>query len=503
MTNLAHLSRIALALTSLTCLILLMLDLAGWIPDRADQTDEARVQLTNAIVTQATLSVMMDDLSEVRALLEVSTRRNPDVESVGLRDRNGRLLMATRDHDAFWSGVPAEGSSARYRRMPIFKEGSHWAMLEISFAPVATHSLPEMVLGRPAARLILAVGVLGFAANFLLMRRILRHLDPSEVVPARVQTALDVMSDGVLLIDRDERIVVANKTFCELLGRGSASLIGLAASSLEWLEGDRLASQDALPWLHAIEHAETRKDLPLSVLVGKERTLVEFRVSGSPIVDGWERAKGAIITFRDVTDLERQRRELEQTLVELEKSQFEIRLQNEELEHLAQTDALTGIANRGTFMARFERQFAESVAARESLCCLMVDIDHFKKVNDEHGHAAGDEVIRAVAEALTRQTRDSDLVGRYGGEEFCVALPGLDPNIAMDVAERIRSGIAAPGFARVATSVSIGVSCSRFGAATPAGLIDEADQSLYASKKGGRNRVTRFDGIDGVPDAAA
>jgi diguanylate cyclase (GGDEF)-like protein len=451
--------------------------------------------VAEAMVTQATVSATLDDMTGLRSLLEMSTRRNDDVRSVALRDVRGRVLMATHEHSSVWADAPSEGSSSSHIRMPIFKDGARWATLELGYALLTPRAIATGILARPSTRLISAMAVIGFLANFVFVKRILKHLDPSEVVPTRVQTALDVMADGVLLIDVNERIVLANSAFCEQLNQSPAALLGLPASSLGWQMASNLGHSEELPWLDAIAHGEAREDVPISIVPEGDTEALEYRVSGSPVLDGWSHAKGAIVTFKDVTMLERQRRELEGALTQLEKSQDEIRLQNEELELLAQTDSLTGLANRRTFMAWYDEQLAISRANDEPLSCLMVDIDFFKKVNDDHGHAMGDEVICRVADVLKDHTRSADIAGRYGGEEFCVAFLGLDVEAAMNIAESIRATIAAPGFARIPITVSIGVSSTEFGATTPSALIEEADESLYESKNAGRNRSTRFDEI--------
>lgn len=490
-----HLSRIALGLTSSSCLILLLLNMLGMIPDQSDLTSLKRVNVAEAIVTQATVAMTLNDMASLRALLEISVRHNEDVRSIGLRNARGRILMATRDHDQLWARAPSEGSSRAHIRLPLFKDGKRWASLEISFSRSAPMSIAAELWARPVLKLVISMAVLGFVANLLFMKRILRHLDPSAVIPTRVQTALDVMTDGVLLIDEKERIVLANSAFCEQLNRKPASLIGLAASSLDWLPSREAGNVGELPWLEAIEYGEARIDVPISIIPDGQDDVVEFRVSGSPVLDGWQRSKGAIVTFKDVTQLENQRRELEDALAELGKSRDEIRFQNEELTILAQTDSLTGMANRRTFMENYDRQFENVTADGDSLVVLMIDIDFFKKVNDGYGHAMGDEVICRVAEILKGHQGANAISGRYGGEEFCLALRGLDAEAATAAAERIRKTIAAPGFARVPTSVSIGISSTEFGAHSPTALIEEADKSLYAAKNQGRNRVVRYDQI--------
>jgi diguanylate cyclase (GGDEF)-like protein len=123
----------------------------------------------------------------------------------------------------------------------------------------------------------------------------------------------------------------------------------------------------------------------------------------------------------------------------------------------------------------------------------MVDVDHFKRVNDRYGHLAGDEVLRAIAGTLANSTRSYDQVGRYGGEEFLVVLPGAALKSALGIAERIRLHIEhltiAFGSAALKLSISIGASSSSESLSSAAALIQQADQALYLAKRAGRNRV--------------
>jgi diguanylate cyclase (GGDEF)-like protein/PAS domain S-box-containing protein len=303
---------------------------------------------------------------------------------------------------------------------------------------------------------------------------------------------LDVMAEGVILLDQDERIVLANSTFSEWIGKTPSELMGVKASTLGWSDPYAEDHVPRYPWRQAIESAEafTGVRLFLSTEEGDGRAIL---VNGAPILDGWGRAKGAIATFDDVTELERNKAELEHVLAELQKSQEEIQLQNEELQLLATRDPLTGVANRRSFLEGFAQEFERSKLEGRKLCCLMVDIDNFKRINDTHGHATGDEVIRRVSDALGGAVRSTDGVCRYGGEEFCIALPTAPIEEAVQVAERIRAQIDSPGFARVPVTASFGVSAIGFGASTPEQLINQADEAMYASKESGRNRVTRWD----------
>ena len=402
-------------------------------------------------------------------------------------------MVATGDHRELWNPEDATRSSATHVRLPLFERGREWGTVELRFEGRSTSVLMAL-WERPLLRLVLAVAVLGFGLYVLYMRRTLRHLDPSAVIPSRVQNALDVMTEGVLLLDEQERIVLANSAFAERLGRTPASLLGVKASTLDWKSPDLQGSLPQHPWLEAIRDARTSKGTPLRIET-EPGASISFGVNASPVLDGWERPKGAIVTFDDVTELEAKTAALETANIEIEKSRDEIHLYAQELEVLAKRDPLTGVANRRAFMEWAEKQLAAALAQGSRFCCLMSDIDHFKRINDTHGHPMGDDVIRRVAELLASEVRGSDSVCRYGGEEFCIAFPGAAIEVAIRVAERLRKKIGAPGFARVPVTMSFGVTSSASGATTLSELLEQADKALYVSMEGGRDRVTRWDTV--------
>lgn len=199
------------------------------------------------------------------------------------------------------------------------------------------------------------------------------------------------------------------------------------------------------------------------------------------------------------TQLTETNKVLVRTVSDLQEAQSQILRQHQELERLASRDPLTGCLNRRAFFAEFEKAFAQSRDHGAELCCLMVDIDHFKRVNDQFGHAVGDQAIQAVAACLSAGLRLTDVVGRYGGEEFCLMFPGTTLHEASNLAERLRTHVEAEAAERVRTvprlaiTVSCGISSTGFGARTPLELVDQADKALYAAKEGGRNCVMVLD----------
>jgi diguanylate cyclase (GGDEF)-like protein len=159
----------------------------------------------------------------------------------------------------------------------------------------------------------------------------------------------------------------------------------------------------------------------------------------------------------------------------------------------AANDSLTNVWTRGEILRRLDVEWDRKQRQQTDVSVLMVDVDHFKRVNDRYGHLAGDEVLRAIAGTLANSTRSYDQVGRYGGEEFLVVLPGADLKNALTIAERIRMHIErltiAFGSAALKLSISIGAASSSESLSSVAELIHRADQALYLAKRAGRNRV--------------
>jgi diguanylate cyclase (GGDEF)-like protein len=159
------------------------------------------------------------------------------------------------------------------------------------------------------------------------------------------------------------------------------------------------------------------------------------------------------------------------------------------MEQQSITDELTGIPNRRAFDQALERLLlaAETAGSRYSL--LMIDIDHFKLVNDRYGHAVGDEVLRAVAATLQRRVRITDTVARIGGEEFGVLLPRTDPAGAVSVAETLRAGVKDCGVPSPEGEVHVSISIGVAGSSAGKRIFQEADAALYEAKAAGRDRV--------------
>jgi diguanylate cyclase (GGDEF)-like protein len=185
------------------------------------------------------------------------------------------------------------------------------------------------------------------------------------------------------------------------------------------------------------------------------------------------------------------RREDRRRQVELNVANERLIRSEARLQELAVTDPLTGVYNRRQFYENLSAEFRRSRRYKRPLALLLIDIDHFKEVNDRHGHTVGDEVLRTIAQALQRELRSIDLLARFGGEEFVVLLPETTTEAAVTVAEKLRRRVADHvfGAAGASLTISVGVAGLEDGMAREDDLVQSADQALYRAKERGRNRL--------------
>jgi len=173
---------------------------------------------------------------------------------------------------------------------------------------------------------------------------------------------------------------------------------------------------------------------------------------------------------------------------EIKRNHIMLQEQNEKLENLAIRDSMTQLYNNAYIHDFIVKSVAYSHKSKGSLCILILDIDDFKKINDTYGHLFGDEVIKAIANMLIVHSREGDIVGRYGGEEFLIVMPHIHNGMTTKIADRFRIGVAELVFSKdVKVTVSIGGACLEDHTAME--LIELADQNLYAAKRAGKNKV--------------
>ena len=280
--------------------------------------------------------------------------------------------------------------------------------------------------------------------------------------------------DGYGIFNADDQLIYANPALGDIFAISSEQLIGVSFDSIirychQQQQGLKIETDDLDDWL---------------LYATQRRRSVPFRIFEADTIDGrWFlmseqcNADGAILLHaKEITE----QKQLQQAL----------QVAEQQLRQLANTDELTRIANRRSFTEQAERVLLHQDRTDASCTMLMLDIDHFKLFNDEHGHLAGDLALKFLTRQIKQHLREYDLFARYGGEEFVVLLSDIPADEALQVAERIHRQLAEHPFKfkahQLPIAVSIGVAEHQAGESL-AVLLQRADQALYQAKDRGRN----------------
>jgi diguanylate cyclase (GGDEF)-like protein/PAS domain S-box-containing protein len=482
--------RISIALVLLTVNLLFFANMIGFVPDNSESALALRKSLSESLALQFSAAAENGEFQIIQNTLRAVVGRNDNILSAAIRTTDGKLLALAGEHLAHWK-APIDGKSTlTHVHVPVFRRNENWATVEIRFAPLWTNSLASGFTNSFVG-LLAFVALSGLLCYFFVLKRTLRELDPTAVIPDRVQKAFDVLQEGILILDEKEQIVMANTSFSGLFGKSPAAMIGLKGSELGWLECQSPKQVSQLPWFKVLQDGQDHKGASLSLL-NSLGSKIKLAVNVAMVTDNAGKSRGTLVTFDDITQLEEKNFKLSYMVKKLKLAKAEIETKSQELETLANFDPLTLCLNRRSLAQKFDALFTQAKAGGAHLSCLMLDIDFFKSVNDKYGHATGDQVIKAVVDVLKTNTRDTDLVGRYGGEEFCVVLSDLYLDKAVEIAERIRQAIEKKPCSGVQITVSLGVSSLELNSNKPDELVDQADKALYAAKNSGRNRVVTW-----------
>lgn len=422
-------------------------------------------------------------------------RRAVDALPVGLEiyDPNGKLLIANRvfrswnadvDYDAL-IGCTFEQAvrvSQRLGRLPVEAKGreEEWIAQR-----VAQHGQrPEPRLQRlPDGREVLVQETRTPEGFVVTVRQDVTAIGRQESRLAASQAQLEalIQTTGAAIITMDTRgcFLSANPAAETLLGYAQAELVGqpgqmvLAEDDAQTLRGElgRHLRGEASSWLGTRRQLNARHRDGRSLVL--QAAMSEVKAAGEQFFVG---------VMTDVTD---QRR-----------TEAELRAANERLQQLTGVDELTGLANRRALMEQLHHQWQNAVRARTSLAVLMIDVDHFKRYNDRHGHQAGDEALRTVAAMMQDAARrGTDLAARYGGEEFVMLLPHCDTKAAVERAELLRAALAVRALphgdaplGRLSVSIGVHAAVPERNEA-PEAWLKRADEALYRAKAAGRDAV--------------
>lgn len=487
--------RISFGLVMLTISLILIADFAGFIPNEKKAELQYRETVAEALAVQLSTTLINHEFEGVKDTIDAVVHRTPSVLSAAIRANDGSLLFESGPHQNFWTLENAEHSTADELQVAIFDEDGRWGNTELRFKPLS--SLGQTLSNRQSLlSFTLFMASVGFFVYMAFLKKAVHELNSDDVIPERVSKALDTLTEGILIVDDKDFVVFSNISFASMSGLTRDDIVGKRTSDLAWRLEREDGEKDDLPWQHLSSDSNTLKGAYINLASVQGKT-VHLAVNATAIGGEADQGQGMLITFDDVTDLEAKNDQLQKTLGKLQQTQKEVTEQNEQLQILATRDSLTNTLNRRSLFQGLESLISEAFAEDNDLSFIMIDIDFFKRVNDNHGHSTGDKVIIFLAECLRKHARSMDMVARFGGEEFCMVLPNTPVEEAMLLAETIRhtieTGHGGDYEKNLKITASFGVSTLSPTASNGETLLEQADQALYVAKNQGRNRVIRWE----------
>jgi PAS domain S-box-containing protein len=361
---------VSVGLVSLTLSVMMAGDwLVDLVPNHDRQVFEYRRDLAESLAVQYSALAERNQIETVKFAMEILAKRIPDILSLALLQKDGTVVAQIGDHAHAWVQPPGEESTLEFLQVPIFSGDQRWGVMQVAFRQANVSGL-QWFLTDPWVRFLAFVSVSGFVGYLFFMKRTLRQLDPSGIIPTRVKSALDALTQGVVMIDTRDFIVLANDTFCQAVGKPVTSLIGTDLSALGWRSATPSATVSVYPWTAAIMDKQPQADRAL--LLGRpDGDARKFIVNTVPIMDDASTVRGALVSFHDVTELDRANSQLKEANSELELSRVHILEKNQELEA---TNTTLQVEMNERIKAQTEREALHQQLVQASRRAGMADV---------------------------------------------------------------------------------------------------------------------------------
>ena len=354
--------------------------------------------------------VSRGEMKRLKFLLESVVQRSDDVLSAGVRRKNGNLLVEVGNHAPLWGQHTLENSTATHVLVPIRSGEDKWGSVELYFQPLDRDGVFGW-FSNVWVRLIVFVVGASYLLFFLYLGKMLQYLDPSRTVPKRVRSALDSLAEGLLVIDRNQRIVLANEAFGNWVGRPPEKLTGVHAMKLGWVGAGQDESIGAYPWVEAIRLEAPQAGVMLG-LKQNGRPSRMLMTNASPVLGHDGKYRGVLVSFDDVTRLEETRRDLSVAKQAAEtanqaKSEFLARMSHEIRTPMNSILGYTDVMRRGFDESEDDRhEYLDTIhASGEHLLALINDILDLSKIESgrmelEMDRHSPHQIIRQVVSVL-------------------------------------------------------------------------------------------------------
>jgi PAS domain S-box-containing protein len=508
-------AHIALGQSLLLVTLLLGALALGLVPDRRSAIREGRADLAEAMAISGSALITQSELRRLEATLAVVVERNPDLLSAAVRRDDGTPIVSIGDHLASWQPNSEQYSTASQLQVPIWSGGHKWGQVELRFESLS----PPGWLGwltDPRLLLVGGIGLLAFVLFYLYLNKMLKHLDPSQAVPPHVRSALDTLAEGLLIIDMQEQIVLANLAIAQIIGRDADELMGRRAGELGWVHADGArVDGDELPWRLAMASGEPRMN-DVVLLRDSDGNLRTFLANCSPVLGTSGSPGGVLISLDDVTQIEEHKAELSVAKEEAEaanqaKSEFLANMSHEIRTPMNAILGFTEVLKRGYVDGEQERQkYLDTIRSSAAhLLQLINDVLDLSKV--ESGHVELEEIRVAPCAVVQEVVSVLDVKAREKSIELAFEIDGLVPESILTDPTRLRQIVTnllsnavkftEHGSVRVVASMSASGSQPVFAIAvrdSGIGLPESAFESIFDEFVQADSSVTRRFGGTGL-----
>ena len=295
---------------SLACITLFVFFVAGWLdilPNENKEKLQARIDFVETLAVQLSVLIEHNKPELIPITLDKVAKRNPAVISIVLTQQNGDVIASHGVHQQHEDNVT---STTNHLKVPIFRDGAEWNIVEVYYEPLQETYLWGMI-GTRLLHLAAFIAIFGFIVYYIIVSKIVKHLDPYQAIPGRVKLALDSLAEGVVLIDEDEQIILSNKSFENNSNLNSGQLFGNKLSLLSWNKPqDNVGNKSMYPWQKTLKDGNSRTNVKLDY-ASSENYSTTFIVNSMPLKNDKNTIRGALVSFSDVTDLEKMNHELE------------------------------------------------------------------------------------------------------------------------------------------------------------------------------------------------